>query len=202
MQKTPPVATSQLYGSCWQKIKTLVPREERLADTTNRVALRYRMYLMPDLPLLLLDVDGVLVPVGSGDGEEMESADYGRLFHARALPSRLAALSKVFRLVWATGWNHEANEKLCPLFGLPPLPVIEFWDETFKAGTTWKLAAVKRFVKDRPFAWLDDELGVDAHRWARRRETPTLLVDVRADRGLTQDHVDVLLRFARSTNLG
>jgi hypothetical protein len=106
----------------------------------------------------------------------------------------------VFRLVWATGWNHEANEKLSPLFGLPLLPVIEFWDVAFKAGTTWKLAPIRRFVRDRPFAWVDDEIGADAHRWARKRPGPTLLLDVRADIGLTSHHVDALLRFAAAVS--
>jgi len=33
---------------------------------------------MTDLPWLLLDVDGVLLPLGAGDGEEMvESSDEG-----------------------------------------------------------------------------------------------------------------------------
>lgn len=150
---------------------------------------------MAVLPFLLLDVDGVLVPMGNGDGEEMDSSDYGRIVYASALPARLAVLARAFTLIWATGWNHEANEKLSPLFGLPMLPVIELWDVDFKAGTTWKLAPIRRFVRDRPFAWVDDEIGADAHRWARRRSAPTLLLDVRADIGLTADHVDALLQF-------
>jgi hypothetical protein len=98
--------------------------------------------------------------------------------------------------VWATSWGHEANDVLSPLFGLSALPVIEFGDTSFKIGTTWKLPVIKRFVRDRPFALLDDEIGADAHRWARRRSAPPLLVDVRPGRGLTQDHVDALLQFA------
>ena len=150
---------------------------------------------MTDLPWLLLDVDGVLVPMGAGDGEEMvESTDAG-IRYARALPARLASLGKTFAFVWATSWGQEGNDVLCPLWGLPRLPTIGLGDVTFKRGTTWKVPAVRRFVRDRPFAWLDDELGGDAHRWARRRSVPTLLVDVRPDVGLTQDHVDSLLQF-------
>ena len=148
---------------------------------------------MTALPLLLLDVDGVLLPLGAGDGEMVESSEGIR--YARALPTRLATLAEAFSLAWLTSWGHEANDVLSPLCGLPPLPVIELGDLTFKPGETWKLSVVRRFVKDRPFAWVDDEIGHDAHRWARTRSAPSLLLDVRPDRGLTQENVDELLQF-------
>jgi len=100
--------------------------------------------------------------------------------------------------VLATSWGQEANDVLCPLWGLPRLPTVEFGDVTFKRGTTWKLPAIRRFLRDRPVAWVDDELGHDAHRWAWRRcrrSVPTLLLDIRPDLGLTQENVDALLNF-------
>ena len=153
---------------------------------------------MADPALLLLDVDGVLVPVGPGDGTEMVEAlgAGGGIRYSAALPARLATLAEMFSLVWCTSWGQEANEVLCPLFGLPPLPVIDFGDLTFRVGQTWKLPTIRTYVRDRPFAAIDDEFGADAHRWASRRSIPTLLLDVRADRGLTQEHVDALLYFA------
>jgi hypothetical protein len=150
---------------------------------------------MTDLPLLLLDVDGVLCPMGGGDGEAMVESPDNHVRYARALPERLATLAKAFTLVFATSWGQKANDALCPLFGLPPLPVIGFGGVTFRLGTTYKLPAIRQFVKDRPFAWIDDEIGRDAHRWARRRSVPTLLLDVRPDHGLTADDVHALLQF-------
>jgi hypothetical protein len=72
---------------------------------------------MTDLPLLLLDVDGVLCPMGGGDGEAMVESPDNHVRYARALPARLATLAKAYTLVWATSWGQEANDALCPLFG-------------------------------------------------------------------------------------
>lgn len=149
-------------------------------------------------PLLLLDVDGVLCPLGPGGGEPMIECQAGfqEVRYAAALPERLATLSQSFRLVWATGWGASANAHLTGPFGLPPLPVIDLTDAEFSLGEGWKTRAVREWVGKRPFAWIDDELGDDAHAWAARREVPTLLLDIDASRGLQAEHVDELLVFA------
>jgi hypothetical protein len=56
------------------------------------------------------------------------------------------------------------------------------------------------YVKERPFAWIDEEIDRDAHHCARRRPVSTLLLDVRADRGLTQDRIDPLPQFAANVS--
>lgn len=75
------------------------------------------------------------------------------------------------------------------------LPVIEFARR--RAVETWKLRDVERFVGDRPFAWVDDEIGADAFAWAERREAPTLLLRVQALIGLTEEQVWRLEDFGR-----
>jgi hypothetical protein len=149
-------------------------------------------------PLLLMDVDGVLCPLGDRGREPL--IDAGRFGHTylrygAATPQRLQQLGEAFRLVWATSWEHEANEVVGPLLGLPPLPVIVFDDDAGE-GESWKLPAIKAFVGDRPFAYIDDDIGRDAEDWAARRHAPTLLLPIKGDRGLLAPDVEELLRFA------
>ncbi len=149
-------------------------------------------------PLLLLDVDGVLCPIGSGPGEPMRALmleDYPVIF-SEELPSRLSSLGERFTLVWATAWEIAANRLLAPAFGLPELPFISFAGRAARPGRTWKLSAVQRFVRDRPMAWVDDELGHDAHAWAQKRTQPTLLLDINPSWGLAEAHVNALIAFA------
>jgi hypothetical protein len=74
--------------------------------------------------------------------------------------------------------------KLAPMQRVPmPLPPFE---------SDRKVGAVAAFVGDRPTAWLDDEFGEIARRWARERRAPTLLVDVDPTTGLTVEMIDLL----------
>jgi HAD domain in Swiss Army Knife RNA repair proteins len=146
-------------------------------------------------PLLLLDVDGVLCPMGDRGGEELLTVPDHHVTYASATPERLARLGKEFHLVWATGWEHHANEVLAPVFGLPPLPYIRF-EEDAAPHEGWKLPSIRRYVGHRPFAWVDNDISAEAHRWAEERVAPTLLLDIRADCGLAETDVERLLAFA------
>jgi hypothetical protein len=111
------------------------------------------------------------------------------------LPPRLSRLAEEFALVWATGREHGARALAAEL-ALGELPVISFAGAAARRGRTWKLAAVRDFVGNRPVAWLDDAFGDDAHRWADQRPEPTRLIDVNPAWGLVDAHLGVLLRFA------
>jgi len=119
------------------------------------------------------------------------------------LPDVLAELASRYELVWATAWEDNANLLLAPALGLPSLPVVRFTDPApdhagaSYAGRTWKLPGVKRFVADRPLAWIDDELHGDAYAWATARRIPTKLLSTDPTRGLVDREVRSLLAFAR-----
>jgi hypothetical protein len=151
----------------------------------------------PDLrPLLLLDVDGVLLVVRSSwdAGADLDDdVDYEPSLHPEA-GAWLAELADAFELVWATTWEHMANHVIAPALGLPPLPAIEF--DMDRRVPTAKLPGVIAWVGDRPCAWIDDDLHHDADTWAAGRAVPTLLVHVDMSMGMERRHVDRLLAWA------
>jgi len=151
-------------------------------------------------PLLFLDVDGVIALTSlSNDlppGQVRESP-LGFIY----LPDRAGGLVRKlktrFDIVWATGWEHRANTGLLRPLGLrEELPVLTFGKKARYGSSDWKLKRVNAYARDRPAAWLDDNF-VDCHeRWAAERPEPTLLVPVDSRAGLTEDHVERLLRWA------
>ena len=113
---------------------------------------------------------------------------------------RLVRLAEDFELVWATGWEHRANEHLPSLLDLPgrELPTLSF-DETPMWGSAhWKISAVDRYARGRAAAWIDDSLDETCEAWAHRRSEPTLLIRTEPTVGITEDQVERLLAWAAS----
>jgi len=157
-----------------------------------------------DRPILAVDVDGVISLFGF---EEPLNQAPGK-FHlidgmahciSDAAGPELLRLGEVYELVWATGWEDRANDRLPQLLGLPgELPTLRF-DGRARFGTAhWKLEALEEYSKKRPLAWIDDSLDESCYEWAAAREAPTLLVPTESDVGLTSEHTERLLDWARA----
>lgn len=146
-------------------------------------------------PLLLLDVDGVLNPLANRPppGFRLQRIDGYEVALSAQHQRWLSELAQSFDLAWATTWEQSANESIGPLLGLPEIPVVRFVGE--RAGDTWKLETVRRFVGDRPLVWIDDELFLDAYEWARTRDAPTLLIRPSSSVGMTSAHFDQICQF-------
>jgi hypothetical protein len=141
-------------------------------------------------PLLLLDVDGVLIPYAAAEqpaGFEQHELLDEPVWLAPQHGAWLRPLCNRFELVWATGWEHHANRLIAPILGLPPLPVIEFPRNT--DGRFSKLPTITRFASGRRLIWTDDELTPAAHAWAAGRMPPARLIDVDPAIGLTKEIV-------------
>jgi hypothetical protein len=166
----------------------------------------------------MVDVDGVislfglcLDASGSAPGVDgsFHSIDGIPHFLSSTAAAHLLALSPLFDLVWASGWEEKADEHLPRLLGLPaalpflrfsrgPLPVAGGSGGGGRVTTGhWKLDAIDAYAGPRPLAWIDDALGPACHEWAAARPAPTLLVQTAPELGLTAREAQLLAGWAR-----
>jgi hypothetical protein len=153
-------------------------------------------------PLLMVDIDGVIslfgVPLQLSGARpalagSFHSIDGTPHFLSSIAAAHLLALTRLFDLVWASGWEERADEHLPHLLGLPAgLPFLRFERGVRSEGGPsitdghWKLEAIDTYAGARALAWVDDALSAACHEWADARAAPTLLVETQPERGLTE----------------
>ena len=157
-------------------------------------------------PLLLIDVDGVISLFGfdpaSRPPGQFEVVDGIAHFLSGTAGEHLRRLSEAFDPVWCTGWEEKANEYLPFALGLPgPFPCLSFDGSAPVVGGHWKLAGIDAYAgPDRPVAWIDDAHDERCEAWAASRRGPTLLVSTEPAVGLSEDHAELLLEWARNVS--
>ena len=160
-----------------------------------------------DRPLLLVDVDGVISLFGFDPSNppagRFEIVDGIAHFLSATAGEHLRRLSGEFDLAWCTGWEEKANEYLPLALGLPTeLPLVPFDDCDRPPSAHWKVAAIDAWVgSSTPLAWVDDAHDHRCHTWAQARSAPTLLVGTEPALGLTAEHVELLLEWARTAQV-
>ncbi len=153
-------------------------------------------------PVLFVDVDGVISLFGFASGTDFPGAFHSvdGILHCIATDcgERLRRLDEHFELVWATGWEEKANEHLPLILELPfkELPSLTFDGRAVFGSAHWKLEAIDAYAGDRPAAWIDDNLDERCRSWADNRGAPTLLVQTQPAVGMSNSHVEELLRWA------
>ena len=158
---------------------------------------------LTDRPILFVDVDGVISLFGfAPDADHLPGPFHWIDGIAHCIPpaagGRLRRLAERFELVWATGWEEKANEYLPFILDLEgELPVLLFQGNAVFGSSHWKLDAIDEYAGDRPAAWIDDNIDADVIRsWAAERSAPTLLIHTESPVGMTDEHVEELLRWA------
>jgi hypothetical protein len=174
-------------------------------------------------PILFLDVDGVLNPEPGSSGRRPAGYQTHRMnplidetgldwvsMHRKPLRVWLnpghgpALLSLPCDLVWATTWEHQANEWISPHVGLPKLPFVKFDSGTPGSGVHWKTRDLAAYADGRPFVWLDDELNpLRDKRWLQENVTQSFLL-IRVDplQGLLLSHLERVREFATTLDDG
>ncbi|MGW0842616.1 hypothetical protein ACWD26_21125 [Streptomyces sp. NPDC002787] len=180
-------------------------------------------------PLLYLDVDGPLNPYAAKPERRPDGYATHRMKprgwlaqHPGRPPAsvkplrvwlnpehgrQLLELSELFDLVWATTWVGEANTYIGPVLGLPELPVVD-WPETGGSGVSgvaehpgvfWKTPRLVEHAAGRPFAWVDDEIGVPDRDFVAGRHPGSALLHRTDPRlGLCAPDFGTLAAFART----
>lgn len=142
------------------------------------------------LPILFLDVDGVLNCLGSRYPRSRPEGGRGTpLYIPPGTKERVAKLTRSFEMVWATAWRNYAHRAWAK-----PLELKERWD--YVPYSQFKLPALIRWAGERPWAWVDD----DGRREIEKTgiEPSGLVVAPEPEVGLTDSHVRELLAFAGS----
>ena len=125
---------------------------------------------MTDKPWLLIDIDGVLNPLGEplerpGFTAHEITDERGKTFLLRLNPEHgdwLLGLTDVFDLAWCTTWWEVVDERIASLVGLPTgLPAVPLPRPTreWKHRVDYKAPHVRRFAAGRSVAWIDDDLS-------------------------------------------
>jgi hypothetical protein len=163
-------------------------------------ALLVRRFRRSPKPLLFLEVDGVIAlsPLelpAKPPGIPHEVGAF-RVYIAEDTAELLRVLATRFELVWASGWEGEANRYLRDVLALDEdLPALRF-EHPGRSWSDWKIRRVSRAAGRRPVAWIDENFGPAQHSWAHTRGAPTKLVPTASRSGLRRRHVDELISWA------
>ncbi|WP_143020152.1 HAD domain-containing protein [Sinosporangium album] len=162
---------------------------------------------MSERPLLLVDVDGVLNPLGRPSPEfrryqcHVEGETYTVYLNSKHGTRLLAlAVETGAELVWATTWEHWANDWIAPRIGLPALPVIKLPPNVRgEFGELFKTPAIAEYVAGRPFVWFDDQVWAADEDYLRAHPSvgDFLLVQVEPGAGLTATDLDYARNWLR-----
>ncbi|AXG79167.1 HAD domain-containing protein [Streptomyces paludis] len=171
---------------------------------------------MHQIPYLLLDIDGVLIPFPAADRStpvthtrhQVHLAGYPDpirvwLNHTHGPLIANALSTGLVRPAWCTSWRADAPGLIGPLLNLPAFEHIELprlpLTTSHPDGYLWKRDHVADWLGPAPAVWIDDDFTALDHRWAADRTAsgvPTLLIEPDPHAGLQPEHIMAALEWA------
>jgi hypothetical protein len=157
-------------------------------------------------PILYLDVDGVVCPFRVPDEYIDDFRDWEVVPASYDVPWSPALVAQITALPverrWLTTWEHEANDRLSPLFGWEALPVLE----CVRGAKWWKYdALIRQHTPGVPFIWIDDEMDYWRHELAESFDaglgelgSPYLCISTWSHRGITREDITSIAAFCES----
>jgi hypothetical protein len=172
-------------------------------------------------PTWLLDIDGVLNPVGKKPPKyvhkEWVCADVTDPQAGRSWPIKVAVPVIEFinmihhqnyaNIIWHTTWQHGADDVARAVGlseGLPVLDAPEFaaWNHRTAVGW-WKTAPVQRHLNltTTPTLWTDDDL--EDETWSVKLRAPNIIKVIAPDQftGLTPKHLKEIFAFLTQSHI-
>jgi hypothetical protein len=171
---------------------------------------------MNQIPYLLLDVDGVLIPFLAED-KTTPATHTRHQVHLTGYPDPIwvwlnpdhgplladALNTGLLRPVWCSSWRADASRVIGPLLGLPAFAHIELprlpITTSHPDGYLWKRDHVTDWVEQVPTVWIDDDFTALDHQWATDRSNaghPTLLIQPDSHTGLCPEHIFATLEWS------
>jgi hypothetical protein len=166
-------------GRVWWDTKGRM-RQDRVAPAHLReaVAASYRLLLNPSHPEWIAEiVDAGYDPVWATMWQ-----DRAWLFGEQA--------------GFGVDWDYIDFDSFRPQFGEQRM--------TGNGVGTYKHPGIVHVFGDRPGVWVDDDMTPFQHEWARKRTEagiPTLFIQPDPEFGITREHIDQILEFARDLEL-
>lgn len=164
-------------------------------------------------PVLLLDVDGPLIPIldpGSAPPPGYQLQDLDTVDGRRSLPINLAhgthlnRLARQYDLMWATTWAEEANSAIGRALGLPELPVVDLDPFRFpaQAGLSWKTPSIAAHFAGRRIVWCDDDASPADAAYLNDHGVHAAVLRIDAEHGMQDSHFDLIAEIYRHSWVG
>jgi hypothetical protein len=158
-------------------------------------------------PVLLIDVDGVLLTIGADPPDGWESVPGKECFFYNPQHGAwLRPLQALTASYYMTSHRSQAHDNIGRRLGLDEVPYVNYIkfekdNHDLEQLNQDRRAAFEYCFPSRAVAWIDDEFTNFDRTWAAERNeqvSPTLLVQPETEYGLQEHHIETIRQWLGS----